>query len=296
GSLLARRRGWPRRVFVAAHGRELLLRPIARVAAAQRAYDATRRWVLREADGIVAVSRYTAELARGLGVDPSRVHVVPNGVDAARFDLPDARARALAFRARHELGERPCFTTVARLQPHKGIDTGIRALPALRRRVPGATYVVVGSGPDEGRLRALARELGVADALRLLGRVGDDEVVDALLACDAFVLLSREAVPDVEGFGLVLLEAGACRRPVIGARSGGIPDAVDEDRSGLLVPPDDVEATTDALARVLGDPMLARRLGEGGRHRATAVLSWDHAARAIFELVGASLAADRPPR
>ena len=85
-------------------------------------------------------------------------------------------------------------------------------------------------------------------------------------------------------------------RPVIGARSGGIPDAVDEDRSGLLVPPDDVEATTDALARVLGDPMLARRLGEGGRHRATAVLSWDHAARAIFELVGASLAADRPPR
>lgn len=289
GSLLARRRGWPRRVFVAAHGRELLLRPVASLPPAQRAYDATRRWVMRGADGIFAVSRYTAGLARTLGVDPARVHVVENGVDAARFDLPDAEARAQAFVARHGLHGRPCFVTVARLQPHKGIDTGIAALPALRQRVPGATYVIVGSGPDEDRLRALAKQLQVTDAVRMLGRVDDDEVVDALLACDAFALLSREAIPDVEGFGLVLLEAGACGRPVIGARSGGIPDAVDEGRSGLLVEPDDVEATADALARVLGDPELAQRLGEGGRHRATEVLSWERAARKIYETMQASL-------
>lgn len=289
GSLLARRRGWPRRVFVAAHGRELLLRPVARVGPAQAAYDAARRWVVRGADGIFAVSRYTAGLARALGVAPERVYVVENGVDAARFELPDADARIEAFRARHRLGSRPCFATVARLQPHKGIDTGIRALPALRRRVPEATYVIVGSGPDEARLRGLADELQVSDAVRLLGRVSDDEVVDALLACDAFALLSREAVPDVEGFGLVLLEAGACGRPVIGARSGGIPDAVAHERSGLLVPPDDVDATADALARVLGDPALARRLGQGGLRRATEELTWDRAARTIFETIEASL-------
>lgn len=294
GSLLARRRGGLQGVFVAAHGRELLLRPAARVPVAQRLYDAWRRRTLHGADGIFAVSRYTAGLARELGVDPGRIHVVPNGVDAARFDMVGAAERARRFRERHELVGRPCFATVARLQPHKGIDTGIAALPALRRRVPQATYVVVGDGPDAERLRGLARELGVTEAVRFLGRVPDDEVVDALLACDAFALLSRAAIPDVEGFGLVLLEAGACGRPVLGARSGGIPDAVAEDDSGLLVAPDDVPATADALARLLGDPELARRLGEGGKRRARGALSWDRAARAIYETMEASLGADDP--
>jgi len=292
GSLLARPSGRPRRVFVAAHGRELLLRPAQRIPVAQRAYDRARRRVLHGADGIFAVSRYTAGLARGLGVDPGKIHVVPNGVDATRFELPDADARVHAFRERHDLLGRPCFATVARLQPHKGIDTGIAALPALRRRVPGATYVVVGDGPDAERLRGLAQQLGVAEHVRMLGRVADEEVVDALLACDVFALLSREAVPDVEGFGLVLLEAGACGRPVLGASSGGIPDAIAEGDSGLLVPPDDVDATADGLARLLGDPELARRLGEGGRRRARGAFSWDRAARAIYDTMLASLGAD----
>jgi phosphatidylinositol alpha-1,6-mannosyltransferase len=276
---------------VAAHGRELLLRPAARVHVAQRLYDAARRRVLHGSDGIFAVSRYTAGLARELGVDPGRVHVVPNGVDAARFDLPDAAERARRFRERHDLVDRPCFATVARLQPHKGIDTGIAALPVLRKKLPRATYVVVGEGPDAARLRGLAQQLGVADGVRFLSRVSDDEVVDALVACDAFALLSREAIPDVEGFGLVLLEAGACGRPVLGARSGGIPDAVAEDDSGLLVAPDDVPATADALARLLGDAELALRLGEGGRRRARGALSWDRAAQAIYEAMEASLGA-----
>ena len=294
GSLFARSRGRLQRVFVAAHGRELLLRPAARVPVAQRLYDAARRRVLHGADGIFAVSRYTAGLARELGVEPCKVHVVPNGVDAARFELPDAAERVRRFRERHDLVDRPCFATVARLQPHKGIDTGVAALPALRRRVPRATYVVVGDGPDAERLRGLAQQLGVSDGVRFLGRVPDDEVVDALLACDAFALLSREAIPDVEGFGLVLLEAGACGRPVLGARSGGIPDAVAEDDSGLLVAPDDVEATADALARLLGDPELAHRLGEGGLRRARGALSWDRAARAIYETIEASLETSDP--
>jgi phosphatidyl-myo-inositol dimannoside synthase len=290
GSLLARRTGWPRRVFVATHGRELLLRPAARVPAVQRLYDAARRRVLHGADGVFAVSRYTGGLVCGLGVAPERIHVIANGVDAARFALPDAAARARRFRERHDLVGRPCFTTVARLQPHKGIDTGIAALPALRQRCPRATYVIVGDGPDAARLRAMAQQLGVAQAVRLLGRVSDDEVVDALVACDVFALLSREDGANVEGFGLVLLEAGACGRPVLGARSGGIPDAVAEGESGLLVPPGDAEATADALARLLGDPTLAQRLGEGGRQRAHGPLGWDRAAQAYYE----TLAAARP--
>lgn len=291
GSLLARRQGWPRRVFVAVHGRELLLRPAAHVPPAQRLYDAVRSRVLHGADGVIAGSRFTVGLARGLGVDASRLHLVSYGVDASRFDLPDAEGRARRFRERHGLEGVPFYATVARLQPHKGIDTGIAALPALRRRVPGATYVVVGDGPEAARLRALAVELGVADGVRMLGRVSDEEVVDAMLACNAFALLSREAGANVEGFGLVLLEAGACGRPVVGARSGGIPDAVAEGDSGLLVPPNDPEATATALAQLLGDPALARRLGDGGQRRARGPLSWDRAARAYYETMAASLGA-----
>lgn len=293
GSLLARRQGWPRRVFVAVHGRELLLRPAARVPVAQRAYDAVRARVLLGADGVIAGSRYTVGLARAMGVDPARLHLVSYGVDASRFEIADAPDRAARFRQRHGLVGVPFYATVARLQPHKGIDTGIAALPALRRRVPGATYVVVGSGPEAERLRAHAERLGVLDAVRFLGRVSDDEVVDVLLACDAFALLSRVEGANVEGFGLVLLEAGACGRPVVGARSGGIPDAVAEGDSGLLVPPGDAEATADALARLLGDPVLARRLGDGGRRRASGPLGWDRAAQAYYETIAASLGEPR---
>jgi phosphatidylinositol alpha-1,6-mannosyltransferase len=292
GSLLARSRGRLRRAFVAVHGRELLLRPAARVPPVQRVYDALRSRVLLGADGVIAGSRYTVGLARDMGVDPRRLHLVSYGVDASRFDLPDATERAQRFRERHALVGVPFFATVARLQSHKGIDTGIAALPALRRRVPAATYVVVGSGPEAARLRTQAQQLGVTEAVRFLGRVSDDEVVDVLLACDAFALLSREDGANVEGFGLVLLEAGACGKPVLGARSGGIPDAVAEDDSGLLVPPDDVPATADALVQLLGDPKLARRLGEGGRRRARGPLGWDRAAQAYYETIAASLGED----
>ena len=289
GSLLARATGRPRRVFVAAHGRELLLRPAERVPVAQRLYDAARRRVLHRADGIFAVSRYTAGLARELGVDPGRIHVIPNGVDARRFDLPQADRRMAAFRRRHGLAGRPFFATVARLMPHKGIDTAIRALPALHQTLPDATYVVVGDGPDAGRLRHLARRLGVDHAVRFVGRVSDAEVVDALLACDAFALLSPRVATRRGGFWPRLAGGGCMRAPRArgsqrrNSRCGG------RGRLWPAGPPDDPSAVAAALGRLLGDPALARRLGEGGRRRARDVLTWDRAARAVYEAMRGSL-------
>lgn len=289
GALMARRFGWPKRVFVAAHGRELLLRPLAGFAPAQKAYDALRRRVLRGADGVFTNSAYTAGLAEGLGVDRDRVEVIGSGVDAARFDVPDAEARARRFRERHGLGRRPFFVTVTRLHAYKGVDTAIAALPALRGKVPDAAYVVVGDGPDLPRLRELAASLGLSDHVRFLGEVSGDEVIDALHACDALAMLSRLVPPDVEGFGLVFVEAGACGRPVVGSRSGGIPEVIVDGETGLLVPPGDAAATAEVLARLLGNPETARRLGEAGRHRARTVLTWDRTARAVFEAMQTSL-------
>ena len=221
-SMVARPAGGPERVFVAAHGRELLLRPGG--PAAGRVYAKARERALQGADGVLAVSRYTAALVRGLGVSAGRVHVVPNGTDPTRFTprpIDDDGARR--FRARHGLEGRRVVLTLGRLVPHKGVDTTIAAIARLRRRHRDVVLAIAGGGPDRPRLEALVRTLDAGDQVRFLGRIDDAELGDCFAACEVFATLSRERVPDVEGFGVVFLEAAACGRPTLGARTVGSP-------------------------------------------------------------------------
>ncbi len=278
GVLALRRAGALRRVGIAAHGREILLRPFGGVA--QAAMDALRRKVLAGADALIPVSRYTAGLIRRQGVEHPRVFVVGNGTDPERFSPGDGGE----FRRRHGLGEGPLVVTIGRLVPRKGIDDVLRALPSVVARAPGTIYAVIGGGPDQGRLEGLARSLGVAERVRFLGKVSDAEVVEGFRAADVFVTASRDDEPDVEGFGLVFLEAGACGRPVVGTRAGGIPDAIVDGETGLLVPQGDPAALGAALGRVLTDAELAGRLGAAGRQRVLTVANWD---RAAAEILGA---------
>ena len=288
GSLLARPTGWPRRVFVAAHGRELLLRPVAKIAPMQRLYDRARTRALTSADGVIAVSHYTAGLAARLGVASGRLHVVPNGTDPERFvALPRDHARARAFRSRHGLNGRRVVLTLGRLVPHKGIDTAIAAIARLRERHPDVIYVIAGDGEDRDRLETLVRDGGVQDHVCFLGRVPDHEIVSCFAASDVFVTLSREASPAVEGFGVVFLEAAAAGRPSIGARTGGIPDAIASGETGLLVPPDDAVAAAQAIGRLLDDPVFAARLGAQGRRRVETGHTWAFAADRIHSILAA---------
>lgn len=273
-----RRAGRIPRLFVAAHGRELLFAPFAGAPRLQAACDRLRRDVLAGADALFPVSRYTAGLIRRIGVDHPRVVVVGNGTDPARF----TPGEGAAFRARHGLGDRPLILTLGRLVARKGIDDVIRSLPTLRAHHPDALYAVAGGGPDRARLEGLVAELGLGDAVRFLGRLEADELVPALRACDVFVTASRDDEPDVEGFGIVFLEAGACGRPVVGTFAGGIPDAIVDGETGLLVPQADPTALAGALGRLLDDPALRRRLGAAGRRRVVEVANWDTAARRIL--------------
>ena len=163
-----RRFGKIKKVTIAAHGRELLLAPWARVGAAQRGYDSVRRRELAEADCVLAGSRYTAGLARDLGASAARVLVTRYGTDPERFRPRDAAP----LRARLELGARPVLLTIARLVPRKGIDDVLGALVSVRRSIPDVAYVIAGSGPDRDAARKYrpsggSRELG---ALRGCGR------------------------------------------------------------------------------------------------------------------------------
>ena len=258
-------------VFAAAHGRELLLQPLGRHPRLQWAYDRVRRYMLQAADGVFPVSRYTADRLLGLGVAEARCHVVPNGVDVAHFRPSDATA----LRQRLGLESSKVLLFAGRLQPNKGVDTVLQALPALLTSCPELVFLVVGTGPDKGRLEALAKELGVMAQVRFLGRVPFDDLPRYYSLADLFVTLSREEPPSVEGFGLVFLEAGACGTAVIGSRSGGIPDAIRDGETGRLIPPGDPEALVRSALPLLQDAGLARHLGEAGRAYVTAEGHWD---------------------
>ncbi len=284
--LLLRRWGRMRRVFVAAHGRELLLNTVRHLPGIGRGFAAARERMLRSVDLAVPVSRFTADILGAQGVSSERIQVAPNGVDAHRFAPGDGAA----FRRAHGLGSGPLLGTVCRLVPRKGIDTVIDALGEIEAAIPGVRYVIGGGGPDRARLEARARQRGVADAVRFVGRVADDALADFMTAADVFVMPARSEPPDVEGFGLVFLEAGGCETAVLGARAGGVPDAIVAGETGALIEPDDPQALAAAAVELLGDPELRARYGAAARARILAACTWDHVAAKILDAMEVSLA------
>jgi len=265
-------------VFAAAHGRELILRPFARVPLIQRAYDRLRKNALLRARAVFPVSQYAAGLVRALGVPDARIEVITNGVNPAQFSPRDAGP----LRARLGLEGKRVLLTLGRMVERKGIDTVLAALPVLVKDVPNLAYVVVGDGPDRPRIARLVSESGVASHVHLVGRAAAEDLLGYYNLCDVFVMPARSDARDVEGFGLVFYEASACGRPVVGARAGGVTDAVVEGETGLLVPPDAPEQLADALRQLLLDPSAAAAMGARGRQHVLAHGTWEHAARRMY--------------
>jgi phosphatidylinositol alpha-1,6-mannosyltransferase len=172
------------------------------------------------------------------------------------------------MRTRHDLVGRRVLLTVGRLIERKGHDTVIRAMVEIRRAFPDVVYVVAGSGPDEARLRSLATSLDLpSDAVRFVGEVRQDELAVYYSLADVFVMPNRIVGSDVEGFGLVFLEAALSGRPAIGGRSGGAIDAIVDGVTGLLVDPNSGVAFTEAAHRLLSDSALAGRMGAAAKER-----------------------------
>jgi phosphatidylinositol alpha-1,6-mannosyltransferase len=251
--------------------------------------------VLREADRIVTISEYTKGKLVQLGVDPSKITMIFPGVDLEAFH-PDPTA-GRAIRARHRLLDgQPVLLTVARLIPRKGHDKVIETLPVILEQVPDVVYLIVGTGPEEDRLRAHAQEEGVADSVIFVRHVPDEELPAYYNAADVFIMPNREEGTDVEGFGIVFLEANACSKPVIGGRSGGAVDAIADGESGYLIDPYSPQAIAEAAIRLLTDPALARRMGESGRELAQRKFSWERTARQVEALTAEVSAATRGRR
>lgn len=237
-----------------------------------------------DADVITYVSRYTrGRFAAAFGPRAALEHLPP-GVDSDEF-RPDPAAR-VELRRRYRLGERPVIVCLSRLVPRKGQDMLIRALPRIRARISGATLLIVGGGPYSDTLHALARRMDVADHVVFTGSVPGDELVAHHNVGDVFAMpcRTRGAGLDVEGLGIVFLEASACGVPVVAGDSGGAPETVLDGETGRVVDGRDVGEIVDAVAWVLEDPDRAGRMGAAGREWVRGHWRWDVLAGRLREL------------
>jgi len=214
---------------------------------------------------VFANSSFTQGRAALAGAPPEKLHIVNPAVDADAFAGPFDTAD---LRARFGLDGRTVLLTVGRLTRRKGHDVTLEALAQLRPTglLDRLTWLVLSDGEIEDDLKAQCTRLGLDDVVRWVGPVPAADLPRYYAVADVFVHPNRTlADDDVEGFGMVFLEASASGVPVLGGRSGGVVDAVDEGRSGLLVDGTDVEAVAESLGRLIGDGDLRARLGEGGR-------------------------------
>ena len=247
------------------------------------------RWararLLRRCDRAIATSNF---LAASLGDSP-KVRIVRNGVDVA--DVPD-EAAARAFR--DELGlphDAPVVGCLGRIRPWKGQAQFLEVVAELAPRVPQARFLIVGDTlfPDRGRdyvgdLKRLAESLGVAGRVAFAGH-RDDPLV-ALCAMDVVVNCSLD-----EPFGRVLIEAMACRRPVVAFASGAVPELVADGDTGVLVPVGNTATMAEAVFELIDDPTLAESYGEAGHERVATHFTLDASTRGV-EAVYAELAAE----
>ncbi|GAB2720088.1 glycosyltransferase family 4 protein [Paenibacillus thermoaerophilus] len=227
--------------------------------------NAIIRLILRRAAGILTNSEYTKKLTMELGIPAEKIKVVYPGVD----DVYEPMPKDPELVAEYGLAGKYTLITVSRLVRRKGHDMVIRSMPRILEKIPNAVYMVVGDGPERRDLEALAAKLGVSRQVIFTGRVSDAELPKYFNLGDLFIMPSRlmERKGDVEGFGIVYLEAASCRKPVIGGNSGGVVEAVLNERTGLLVDPTSIDEIVQAVVRIHSDYDFGMFLGEVGYKR-----------------------------
>ncbi|GAA1981330.1 glycosyltransferase family 4 protein [Amycolatopsis minnesotensis] len=267
-----------RRVVASTHGHEVgwSMLPAARQAL-RRIGDTT--------DVLTYVSKYTrGRFAAAFGPMAGLEHL-PSGVDTRLF-RPDRGARE-EIRRRHGLGDRPTVVCVSRLVPRKGQDMLVRAMPRLRARIPDVALLLVGGGPYRKKLAAMIDQLGVSDSVVMTGSVPWKELPAHYAAGDVFAMPARTRGKglDVEGLGLVYLEASATGLPVVAGNSGGAPETVLDEVTGHVVDGRELGQLEETVAALLMDPTRAKRMGEAGRQWVGDNWRWDVLTRRLARLL-----------
>jgi len=244
-------------------------------------------YVLRRARHVVAAGGYPAAEAEHAAGRSLPTTVVPPGVDTDRF-RPLTAAERTAARDHFDLPtDAELIVSISRLVPRKGFDTAIRAVAELSRHRPDVVLAIAGGGREEGRLQALATELGAP--VRFMGRVPHDDLPRLYGCGDIFTMLCRNRWGGLEqeGFGIVFVEAAACGVVQVAGDSGGAAEAVADGETGLVMrDPDDHLAVARALGELLDDPDRRRTMGEAGRRRAESEFAYDVLAHRLGVALG----------
>jgi len=221
--------------------------------------------VLKNAREIICAGSYVQSKIIELGISKEKTIVIypcPN----ERLKMKDEELKIKLIK-RYKLENKKILLTVGRLVERKGHDMVIEALPQVLKKIPNVVYLIVGNGPNKEKLQVLSSKLQVEDKVIFIGEVTDEKLPVYFDLGDVFIMPSREIDGDIEGFGIVYLEANMFGKPVIGGRGGGVSEAIKDGVSGLLVDPLNVDEIVEAIIKLLSDEELKRRLGKQGKER-----------------------------
>jgi phosphatidylinositol alpha-1,6-mannosyltransferase len=238
------------------------------------------RW-LKFCDRVIANSNYTGALTQSKAVAQERLTVIPPGVQPERFDIP---TDVNATKRRWNLEGKKIILFVGRLAKRKGIKEFIeKSLVEIVRQIPETVFLIVGDNPTQslahrdnvvGEIDMTVSKLSLENEVRLLGALSDNEVISLYHVCDVVLLPALDMKDDVEGFGIVLLEAAAAGKPVVATRVGGIPEAIEEGKSGILIAPDDYQPLSRSVIGLLSNNKERFAMGQYARERIKEKFCW----------------------
>lgn len=265
--------------FVAVHGGDAFGSRADFLRSKYRRFSVNR--VLNHAHVVGANSEFTKNMLMKLAINPEKVVVAYCGVTSQFY-------RELLKSEEVALGKTLSgnFLVLCRLVKFKAVDVVLQAFKILRETYPDITLSIAGEGPERDELEALSAQLGLTESVKFLGYIDSvSHKIRLLKESDALVMSGRYDPGDGghETFGIVFAEAGACGRPVIGPRIGGVPEVIEDGVSGLLVEPDEVQSVVNALERILSTPGLARQMGHAGREKVAQTFDYKATTSVILE-------------
>ena len=272
---------------LAYHINKILRRPYVVALHGHEIQSKKRKNIIKKmncASAITPVSAYTANHFKELGVNPSLIAVINNGATPIKKTDIDIRAK-------YKLEGKQIILTVARLIKHKGQDYLIKSLPKILEKIPSAHYLMVGDGPDKEYLEDLAfNQLSLRENITFAGTISDENVAACYYECDIFAMISRQYKNAVEGFGIAFLEAAYAGKAAVGGDSGGIPDAVEHNHTGILVDPNDLNEIATAIIDLLQNENKRTEYGENGKNRVLKGFTWEKVAQTYANLFNNILA------
>ncbi|WP_319562199.1 glycosyltransferase family 4 protein [Marispirochaeta sp.] len=257
------------------------------IAEKQSSWKELKRYVvIRGTNGIIANSTNTRKIAIKKGADPDKVHIVHPGVASYEKMSLERYKKTGTVLCSVIQSSSPVILSVGRLVPRKGFDMVIESIPVVLKKYPNLKYVIIGDGYDRDRLEHMVAQMGLEENILFPGQVDEQTKHAYYELADLFIMPNRDLDNgDTEGFGIVFLEANLHGLPVIGGNAGGVPDAIEDGKSGLLVNSSSIQEIVNAIITILSNPKTASRMGEYGRKRSEEQFNWTITAKKVSDII-----------